>query len=177
MELPNHVRSIIFKTTRIQHSRKEITIRHNAPQSLREYVIQTIESLGYGPAFSREIVCRVLRKVPDRNNWTAYPNIYNEVVDLVAQCEWYYVYDIIEGFYKNLKDNHKMTFENEINDYFILNGIGWKIINGIIEIRGDENFEIELSSAVTTLEDSDYNTAKQKSKKLLMIYQGVLKLM
>ncbi|MEZ4900909.1 MAG: hypothetical protein R2822_03725 [Spirosomataceae bacterium] len=147
---------------------KEITVRQDAPQGLREYVIQTIESLGYGPAHSRQIICRVLRKVPDRNNWTAYPNIYNEVVDLISECEWFYVYDVIEGLYHSLKEKDKLTFENEINDFFILNGIGWKIANGIIEIRGDENFEIELSAAVTTLDKVKLDTAKTEIREALI---------
>ncbi len=88
----------------LNNQEKGITVRHDAPQGLRDYIIQTIEALGYGPAFSRQIICRVLRKVPNRNNWTPYPNIYNEVVDLINECEWFYVYDIIEGLYNGLKD-------------------------------------------------------------------------
>lgn len=147
---------------------KEITIRQNAPLELREFIVSTVESLGYGPHFSRQIMCRVLRKVPDRDNWTAYPNVYNEVADLISSCEWFYVYDIIEAIYVKLKEEHKVTFENEMNDYFILNGIGWKLVGGEIEIRGDENFEIELNTAVTTLEKADLDTAKVEIKEALI---------
>ena len=152
----------------VNSQEKEITVRYDAPQGLREYIIRAIESLGYGPAHSRKIICGVLRKVPDRNNWPAYPNIYNEVVNLISECEWFYVYDIIEGLYNSLKEKDKPTFENEIDDFFILNGIGWKIVNGTIEIRGDENFEMELSAAVTTLDKANFDTAKTEIKEALI---------
>src|SRR5258706_2945356 len=91
---------------------KEITIRNDAPQELREYIIQTIDSLGYSPSFSRDLICRILRKVPNMGNWSQYPNIYNEAVDLISDCDWFYVYDIIELVYNQLKDKDKVTFEN-----------------------------------------------------------------
>lgn len=155
------------KRNGLNSKEKEITVRHDAPQALREFIIQTIESLGYGPSYSRRIICRVLRKVPNRNNWSPYPNIYDEVVDLISECEWFYVYDIIEGLYISIEEKHKQTFQDEINDFFILNGIGWKIVDGIIEIRGDENFEIELSAAEVILEKASLDTAKTEIREAL----------
>lgn len=146
---------------------KEISIRNDAPQELREYIIQTVESLGCGPAFSRQVICRVLRKVPDRDNWTPYPNIYNEVVDLMTNCEWFYVYDIIEEIYEKIKPELKERFEIEINDYFILNGIGWKLKNGLIEYRGNENFEQELIAAVSVLDEANLQTAKTEIREAI----------
>lgn len=148
---------------------KEITVRYDAPHGLREYVIYYfIEQLGYEPKRLREIICRVLHKLPDTNNWTPYPNIYNEAVSLVFECEWFYVYDIIEGLYHSLKENDKLVFENEMNDFFAINGIGWKISSGIIETRGDENFEIELSKVVTILDNAGLDTAKIEIKEALV---------
>jgi len=151
----------------LNNQEKEISIRNDAPQELREYIVQTVESLGCGPAFSRQVICRVLRKVPDRDNWTPYPNIYNEVVDLMTDCEWFYVYDIIEGIYEKIKPELKEVFETEINDYFILNGIGWKLKNGLIEYRGNENFEQELNTVVSVLDKANLQTAKTEIREAI----------
>lgn len=108
-----------------------------------------------------------IEKVPDRDNWTPYPNIYNEVVDLITDCEWFYVYDIIEGIYEKIKPELKEKFEIEINDHFILNGIAWKLKNGLIEYRGNENFEQELITAVSTLDVANLQTAKTEIREAI----------
>ena len=146
---------------------QEITIRQDAPQGLREFIIQTVRALGYEPSFLRETFCRVLRVLPDQNNWSEFPNIFNEVVSLITECRWYYVYDIIEALYRALKGRERQAFEDEINDYFIIHGIGWKLRDGIIETRGDENFELELSNAVSVLEQAKQTTAKTEIKEAL----------
>lgn len=145
----------------------EIVVRHDAPLGLREYIVQTLDELGYEPDFSRQIICRVLRKMPDKNNWSPYPNIYGESVDLISNCQWFYVYDIIETFYQKINQGDRPKFQEEINEFFFMNGIGWKLEGGIIEFRGDENFEIELAETITTLEKAKANTAKTEIKEAL----------
>ena len=145
----------------------EIVVRNDAPESLREYLVQTVSSLGYEADFIRTNVCRLLKKVPDRNNWSD-GNIYFEIISLLSECQWYYVYDAIELFYSVIKTQHKEKFEEEINDFFFMNGIGWKLQNGKIEYRGDENFELELSSVVSVLESSKQHTAKTEIREAIM---------
>ena len=72
----------------------EITVHEDAPESLR-YAIPLIgEEIGMSPSAMRRIICQVLLTPPDRNNWSEHPNIWEEVVGLVADCPWYKVYDI-----------------------------------------------------------------------------------
>jgi hypothetical protein len=151
----------------LKSQEKEITIRHEAPQGLREFIIQTVIALGHEPNFIRDIICRVLRKIPNRDNWSPYPNIFNETVELITECEWFYVYDIIEAFYKALNSKERQSFQEEVNDFFLLNGIGWKLENGTIEVRGDENFELELTNAISILHEAKLHTAKTEIKEAL----------
>lgn len=154
-----------------QTSEAEITVREDAPHELRGIVVQLAYGCGFRPTNLRSLVCGVLRKRPDQNNWSEYPNIDREVYDLVDGCEWYRVYDVIEAIAQSIRETpysyDKNTFESEINDYFIENGIGWKIVDGRIEMRGPATFEQIVHSAVTQLEQSGYAVAKNELRESL----------
>ncbi|HPT71868.1 MAG TPA: hypothetical protein PLE74_06270 [Candidatus Cloacimonadota bacterium] len=141
---------------------KEITIRDDAPQGLRDFLVMTIYELSYQPSFVREIVCRVIKKAPDRGNWSEFPNIDGEVHDLIDRCEWYSVYDIIESTYARLKGDQRDNFQVEINDFFKANGIGWKLEKGQIETRGDVTFEKSIAQVITVLKETELPTAKNE---------------
>lgn len=139
---------------------REITIREGAPEGLRGYVIQLMYEIGFKPSELRTIVCRVLKQAPDvQGNWSEFPNIDYEVNQLLAECDWFLVYDVIETFFSKVTSDKKKKFEDEINDYFRINGIGWKLENGRIETRGDIAFENSLNKAVGVLQDSGLKTA------------------
>ncbi|MFC3967624.1 AbiJ-NTD4 domain-containing protein [Rhizobium lemnae] len=75
----------------------EITIRDDAPDFLRFQVASIARSCGLSPTAIRTIVCDILLEVPDPRNWSEYPNIWDEVLDLLRGCEWYKVYDVAEA--------------------------------------------------------------------------------
>ena len=66
----------------------EITIREEAPETLRYFVLQTGIDLSLGPHALREDVCAVLRARPDPNNWSAYPNVWDETQALMFGCDY-----------------------------------------------------------------------------------------
>lgn len=146
---------------------KEITIREDSPEGLRGFIKMAFYDLDKNPSDLREITSRVLKIPPDRNNWSEFPNIDWEVGHHLEKCEWYLVYDIIEVIIQKLNQKEKETFTNEINDYFIANGIGWKIINGQIETRGDEVFETAVKTVVSVLDNAHLQTAKTEIREAL----------
>jgi hypothetical protein len=146
---------------------KEITIRNDAPEGLRGFVKMTFYELNKSPSDLRSIVCRVLKIPPDGNNWSEFPNIDYEVRTHLESCQWYLVYDIVESIILKLKPQEREKFTQEINEYFIVNGIGWKIVNGLVETRGDEVFETAVKSVVTVLEIANLQTAKTEIKEAL----------
>jgi hypothetical protein len=119
------------------------------------------------PHSMRSLVCRVLRRREDPGNWSAFPNVDDEVRDHLDSCEWYEVYDIIEATYERLAKspparhdgNGAEYFEREINKYFRRRGIGWKLSDGRIETRGSEGFERTLAEARAELAESGRATA------------------
>lgn len=146
---------------------KEISVREDAPDELRAYIRMAYYNLNKKPSDLRAITTRVLKIPPDNNNWTEHPNIDQEVEVHLNNCEWYLVYDIIEGIIQKLKPHEKTIFTDDINEYFITNGIGWKITSGLIETRGGEVFESTVSTAVSVLEITNLITAKTEIKEAL----------
>lgn len=138
----------------------EIKVRNDAPRSLREFIIQLVYDLGYKPSFIRRCICRILRITPDRNNWTEFPDINIEINELLSNCEWYYIYDIVEYMWDEIDTNRIEEYRDELNDYFKVNGIGWKIECGQIEIRGDKNFEVTIINTEAVLDKANLQTAK-----------------
>lgn len=146
---------------------KEITIREDAPEGLRGFIRMVFYDLNKNPSELRNITSRVLKIAPDSNNWSEFPNIDYEVSDHLDNCEWYLVYDIIEVIIQKLNGAEKETFISEINEYFVTNGIGWKIVNEEIETRGDEVFETAVNTVVKVLETAKLQTAKTEIREAL----------
>lgn len=148
-----------------------ITVRQDAPYELRGVLIQIAYECGFRPTTLRSLVCQVLRKRPDPNNWSEYPNVNHEVHELIDECDWYRVYDIIEAIAAKMNDApfsyEAAKFEREINDYFIEKGIGWKIDGGMVDVRGPEAFEEAVREADDLMESNKLLTAQNELREAL----------
>ena len=124
----------------------KITVRENAPSGLRGAIPLIAEEAGMTPSAMRQAICKVLLVPPDPNNWSDYPNVWEEVVWLVQETPWYKVYDIAEALYAKLATNRAWDsepadeFERRLNDFFVEHGIGWELRDGQIVHRGSEAF-------------------------------------
>lgn len=141
---------------------REITIRYEAPEELRGAILQIAIETGLTPSPLRQIICRVLRTLPDRYNWSEYPNIWDEVQGEILSCNWFKVYDIAEAIYRDQSQGNPIEFEKLLNEYFIENGIGWQMEDGKIIARGSESFETTIHEAVEILENSGRPTASNE---------------
>lgn len=141
---------------------KEIIVREDAPEGLRGYIRMAFYELKKYPSDLRKITSRILRIPPDSGNWSEYPNIDYEVDSHLKECNWFSVYDIIEAIILTLDQANADKFSNDINEYFLINGIGWKIENGLVETRGDELFESSVKTAITILESAKLETAQNE---------------
>lgn len=145
----------------------EITVREDAPDNLRGYIVQLSYDSGLKPSDLRSILCKALKKQPDRDNWSEFPNVDWEVNNLLEDCKWYKVYDIIERIIGDLGQRNYSTegyeyFHTELNEYFVENGIGWKLADGQIEIRGPESFEVIVKNARDAQRGSGHVTASKE---------------
>jgi len=149
-----------------QPTTKEITVRQDAPSDLRGFLVELAYECGFKPKVLRSALCRLLRKRPDSNNWSEYPNIDHEVRGLIDDCDWYRVYDVIEGLLAWMRETpfsyDADKFENEVNEFLIENGIGWKIVEGRVETRGPEALEESLRGSAARLEERGLKTAQNE---------------
>ena len=143
----------------------EITIRNDSPQDVRAAILSIAEGeLGLAPSFLRDILCTLLRRFPDSSNWSEYPNVWSECQELIRGCPWYKVYDFVEIVNDKLVSNHDTDkaekWERLINEYFLERGVGWRVTDGLLEIRGPEAFEIAVDTARASLEAVSLVTAR-----------------
>ncbi|VVE50710.1 AbiJ-NTD4 domain-containing protein [Pandoraea cepalis] len=102
-----------------------ITSRLEASEELRSVAVNTALESGVKPDKLRELLCRMLQKRPDPNNWSA-GNVETEARGLLDDAQWYEVYDFIE-LLASLRGYHQESFQRDINRYFFVNGIGWSV--------------------------------------------------
>lgn len=140
----------------------QITVWEDAPIGLRHVILAIAKNQGMTPTEIREIVCRILSKVADPYNWSDYPNVWNEVICLVEQCDWFKVYDIAEELYRVCQEGGfgkaeqygEEKFSDALNQFFRANGIGWQMDNGKIIFRGSEVFDTVTRKAASALAES-----------------------
>jgi hypothetical protein len=96
----------------------EITVRLDAPDELRDIIVDIAYESGLTPHTLRSIVCRLLRKREDPNNWSAFPNVDNEVRLQLGSCEWYRVYDVVEALYERLVESPGQSHDGQGTEYF-----------------------------------------------------------
>ena len=133
----------------------EITIRFDAPTELREWLFCLIKRLKYSIKSFRDIVCQMSYQTANPDQWGENSYMEEEIRELLANCRWNNIYDIIEETYKQIPMNTKEDYTSSLNDYFYNNGYGWKLENGQVLSRGDGAFEESMSSAVTCVKDTN----------------------
>ena len=153
-----------------QEPEAEITVREDAPVSVRDAVDVLSQKVGLSRDDMRKVVCDVLLRRPDRNNWSEYPNIDQEVKDLIAQCPWHKVYDIAERVYGSITLRGDVAdaaeFSNRLNQVFRENGIGWEMRDGLIVVRGDV-LNPAYSEAINVLDETDRTVAANELKEAI----------
>ena len=138
----------------------EITVREDAPEALRVGLISLARSM-MKPEKVRDVVCQFLLKRPDPNNWSE-GNIESEIADLMDNADWYKVYDFAEYLHRKLSPNHLAAYKVEqgFNQICQEYGIGWKMENGNIFVRGEEGFEMGVQKAQQTMWECGVQTAR-----------------
>lgn len=152
---------LFSKRIGVQIPAAPITIREDAPEYFRYAVADEARKRGLGPYPLRDAICGLLRRLPDANNWSEYPNVWGETTDHLQSCAWYRVYDFAEVVYAELSRTHKDAagYEKSLNEICVETGIGWQMVKGRFQVRGDEPFEATLHSAREALTGSGRNTA------------------
>lgn len=141
-----------------------ISVRDDAPEHFRHAIVLLGYENGLKPSSLRMAICEVLLKRPDPSNWSDYPNIEQEVNDLIESAPWFKVYDIAEKIFRELIDcdasgKASLDFERRLNGFMIETGIGWLMQNGLLVARGSESFSATTRVAVAEMQLSGRSTA------------------
>lgn len=136
----------------------EIKIRNDAPQEVRDAAIQIAYQCGFKPSDLRTLLCQILFRAPDKSNWSDFPNIDSEVRELIDDCEWFEVYDLIEKLADKCA-HRDQDYAEEMNRFFRGAGVGWQLISNRVEIRGTEIFEVAVRQGQTALRQQGRMTA------------------
>ena len=143
----------------------DIKIRDDAPEEIREALLAIAEGeIGLGPSKLRSVLCTVLRKLPDSSNWSEYPNVWDECQYLLLNAPWYKVYDFVEALHRDLTDSYPPEKAGQwtklVNEQFAELGVGWKMVDGLLETRGTEAFEIAVKASRQNLKGVEFSTAE-----------------
>ena len=160
---------IFSKRLKIPVNNKEITIRYNVTDDMRSYLYLVMKDQGIRLNQIRSIVCKTIKKAPDPDQYTENDFMESEIKEHIMSCPWNRIYDIIENFVKELPKEKRVSFENEINDYFYENGIGWKLENGILLSRGDDAFEYAIDSVQNVLGENEQTTKSEIEKAIFCL--------
>lgn len=140
-----------------QAPERDISIREDAPPQLRGAIVALATRAGMHYSTLRAIVCETLLALPDPNNWSEVPNIRDEVIWRLDDCEWFKVYDIAEAIYAHLSnyisisDDLSSQFSDGLNQFLREQGIGWEMENGKVQYRGLDSFTHAVKGAEKAL--------------------------
>jgi hypothetical protein len=129
-------------------------IRDDAPEAVRVGFLAVFEEL-LGPKPLRAVVCRTLGRFPDENNWSDYPNVWGEVVDLIRNAPWNRFFDIVEAAVQTLENPERRRAIERLNELFVEQHVAWHLVRlGELELRtGDVNDDV-VAHAISGLEQA-----------------------
>jgi hypothetical protein len=150
-------------------------IREEAPESLRHFVVSAADQCDIPPKEMLKLISGVVHTF--RDDSISYGE---EIERRIRECEWFYVYTIIEqmdewlrfadeynppeeGFVRHeaLPADRSKGFTTEVNAFFEDNRIGWQLVSGEIVTRCDEAFENTMKTAKSVLKKNTMPTAAE----------------
>ena len=129
----------------------------DAPEGLRYGLREVFEELGYtNPKSQRQILCKALRVMPDLANWSVYPNVDDEVTQLVSTQPWFRFFDALERIGKFLLNEEVSDYQKKMNELFAEERVGYRFESGSIVRMGTVEFHGAVHGAVTALQDDRF---------------------
>jgi len=146
---------------------KSDLIYEDAPEQVRVGLREVLKNCDYDtPSSQRAVICAALRKRPDPSNWSEYPNINEEVDELIHGCEWFVFYDMCERIAQNTEMEVEY-FNYEFNELLKEERVGYQIQEGKLEKIGSEEFNQAVSESRIQLGDPRFVVASKQFEKAL----------
>ncbi len=136
-------------------------LRNEAPPKMRLALVRLLSDNNFEIVAAAEALFKAERKVPvcylTESSLRRNPDWSLVELELRAEAKWYEVFDFIEII---CGQPGSCEIERKINELLVDFDIGWKVLNGRIETRGDELFENTVQTARTTLDRAGRVTAR-----------------
>ncbi len=124
----------------------KVGVRDDAPPEVRSAIVFVCSELGTCllPWQVQKAICDVQKRIVPAPTGGAVT--WTDVQEMLMACDWTQVYDAVERVDQLLRaeqwyQKSAESFEHQINGLFIDHGIGWKLEEGELKVRGEEEFE------------------------------------
>jgi HEAT repeat protein len=140
-------------------------VRDDAPKELRRALPAVFQRQRYGAEFVGKSICHLKRLIPETQ--LGYDPAWNVVQLLMDRLQWNEVYDLVELLCPYPEESQYSSFTADVNELFEEQGIGWKLVDGLVFERGDETHERLVQEAVEALTKTGLPTATKELKEAL----------
>jgi hypothetical protein len=146
-------------------------IYDDVPLSVRIGLREVLEIIEYrAPSAQRSILCKAFRISPDPSNWSEYPNVEQEVSDLIQRGEWYEFYDALERMPRLLRDQWAYeTFIAEANRLLAEESAGYRFEDGRLERVGTLEFSEAVAGAHSALQAPEFAEPRRQFERALSL--------
>jgi hypothetical protein len=152
------------------NSQAPITIREDAPNEVRNMVLEITSQIGWDYDDLFDLAARIGKQSWEssepRQSGTSSRVLLQR---LMSKWDWFLVYDFIERLYGSMEQwqvqgdgRPEDEFAARINAYFQFAGVGWQLQDGKIVSRGSEAFEVAIHRAIPALNESGLQTAERE---------------
>lgn len=170
-------------SARYSYKRKSTDVIYEAaPEPVRVGLREILAQMGFErPTHQRTIVCKALRTRPSPYNWSDYPNINDEVDDLIHGLEWYEFYDMCEKIARldeikevgYISPTYESVFAHKLNNLFQEENIGYRMTDSYIDKIGSEEFDEAVEEALDELQDPRFKVPLEQFRKALDFRNGL----
>lgn len=149
---------------RLRRSTQGKPVYHEAPERVRVAILEFVHSkMKMTPTCIRDVICEVRRVRPDSDNWSEYPNIWDEAQGHVYSAEWFEFFDFIEELAEILKSNGELhDFEANVNRILEEENIGWRLTDGVLLVNDGDSIVAIDGTLETALEESGFAVASKE---------------
>ena len=151
-----------------------VSVRDDAPDHLRKYVKFLMGKFNLSYIDKKWLMSEAF-ELAESDFIDKRKGREDAVSDALAQCEWERIYALIEVLHDHIFGLQSLVRHEElaqqyttmVNGYFHRYGIGFQLVDGKIEYRGDDVFEQAARSALEATEESGLEAAHRELSEAL----------
>ena len=135
----------------------------DAPESVRYGLRAVLRGLGYDTATKqRTILCEALRIPEDQGNWSEYPNVHFEVVELLDAKEWPEFFDALERIPGCIGEWRAAEYYEAVNRLLVEEHVGYRFESGSLVRVGTDEFHAAVETARHALAAPKFEEARRQ---------------